>query len=123
MKKQILIADADEQFCSELVAALEGEESWVIMGVAKDGEEAFRLAGEKRPDVIILDLLLPQCDGLSVLDAITAMHSGCKAFVVTGFVSDYILSALVSSQVSCLLRKPCSVQRLVERVKEELLLT
>ena len=123
MKKQILIADADEQFCSELVAALEGEESLEIMGVAKDGEEALRLAGEKRSDVIILDLLLPQCDGLSVLDAITAMHSGCKAFVVTGFVSDYIMSALVSRRISCLLRKPCSVQRLVERVKEELLPT
>lgn len=39
MKKQVLIADADEQFRNELVSALEGNEEFDIMGVAADGQE------------------------------------------------------------------------------------
>ena len=59
MKKKVLIADADEQFRNELVVALESNEEFEIMGVAADGQEALQIAKKKRPDIIILDLLLP----------------------------------------------------------------
>ncbi len=120
MKKQVLIADADEQFRNELIAAVEGNEELELMGVAADGQEALQLAGGQRPDVIILDLLLPQYDGISVLDLISVRYADCKVFVATGFISNYIISALAARRVSALLKKPCTAQCVVDRINEVL---
>lgn len=120
MKKQVLIADADEQFRNELVAVLEGNEKFDIMGVAADGQEALQIASENRPDIIILDLLLPQYDGISVLDLISVRYTDCKVFVATGFISNYIISALAARRVSALLKKPCTAQCVVDRINEVL---
>lgn len=123
MKKQILIADADEKFRNELVAALENYRDYEVMGVAADGNEALEIAKSNRPDIIILDLLLPQYDGITVLDLISILYAGCKVFVATGFVSDYIMSALADRKVSALLKKPCSAQCVMDRVNEDLQMT
>ena len=120
MKKQVLIADADEQFRNELVAALEGNEEFEVMGIAADGQEALQIASVNRPDIIILDLLLPQYDGISVLDLISIRYTDCKAFVATGFISNYIISALAARRVSALLKKPCTAQCVVDRINETL---
>ena len=120
MKKQVLIADANEQFRSELVTILKDSEEFEVMGVAADGEEALQIASESRPDIIILDLLLPQYDGISVLDLISVRYTDCKAFVATGFISNYIISALAARRVCALLKKPCTAQCVVDRINETL---
>ena len=120
MKKQVLIADADEQFRNELVTILKDNEEFEVMGVATDGQEALQIASENRPDIIILDLLLPQYDGISVLDLISVRYADCKLFVATGFISNYIISALAARRVSALLKKPCTAQCVVDRINETL---
>ena len=90
------------------------------MGVAADGQEALQIASENRPDIIILDLLLPQYDGISVLDLISVRYADCKVFVATGFISNYIVSALAARRVSALLKKPCTAQCVVDRINETL---
>lgn len=120
MKKQVLIADADEQFRNELVVTLGDNEEFEIIGVAADGQEALQIASEHRPDIVILDLLLPQYDGISVLDLISVRYTDCKVFVATGFISNYIISALAARRVSALLKKPCTAQCVVDRINETL---
>lgn len=120
MKKQVLIADADVQFRNELVSILKGSEVLEVMGVAADGDEALQIASENRPDIIILDLLLPHYDGISVLDLISVRYSDCKVFVATGFISNYIVSALAARRVSALLKKPCTAKCVVDRINETL---
>ena len=120
MKKQVLIADADEQFRNELVTILKDSEEFEVMGVAADGQEALQIASEHRPDIVILDLLLPQYDGISVLDLISVRYTDCKVFVATGFISNYVISALQARRVSALLKKPCTAQCVVDRIHETL---
>lgn len=120
MKKQVLIADADEQFRNELVVTLGACKEIEVMGVAADGQEALQIASEHRPDIVILDLLLPQYDGISVLDLISVRYTDCKVFVATGFISNYIISALATRRVSALLKKPCTAQCVVDRINETL---
>ena len=120
MKKQVLIADADEHFRNELAIILKYSEEYEVMGVAADGEEALQIASENRPDIIILDLLLPQYDGISVLDLISVRYADCKVFVATGFISNYIISSLAARRVSALLKKPCTAQCVVDRINETL---
>ena len=99
---------------------VKNNEEFDIIGVAADGQEAIQIVGENRPDIIILDLLLPQYDGISVLDLISVRYTDCKAFVATGFISNYIISALAARRVSALLKKPCSAQCVVDRINETL---
>lgn len=120
MKKQVLIADTDERFRKELVTALEDSVEFEVMGVATDGEEALQIARMNRPDIIILDLLLPQYDGISVLDLISVRYADCKVFVATGFISNYIVSALAARRVYALLKKPCTAQCVVDRINDTL---
>jgi len=120
MKKQVLIADADEQFRNELVVTLGACKEIEVMGVAADGQEALQITKDRQPDIIILDLLLPQYDGISVLDLIAVRYADCKVFVATGFISNYIISALAARRVSALLKKPCTAQCIVGRINETL---
>ena len=64
---KILIADADEGFTSDLACYLKTASSFDVVGAANDGEKAVRLLRTTQPNVLILDLLLPKLDGLSVL--------------------------------------------------------
>ena len=65
----VLIADSSEEFCAGLTAALQRTERFQVVGTANDGEQAIRLIGEKKPDVLVLDLMLSKQDGISVLKA------------------------------------------------------
>jgi DNA-binding response OmpR family regulator len=63
--KTVLVADDNAAVCEVVTAALEGEDVLVLKAV--DGEEACAIARERRPDAIILDLLMPKLDGISAL--------------------------------------------------------
>jgi CheY-like chemotaxis protein len=93
MKKQVMIADADEQFRNELVVALEGNEEFEVMGVATDGEEALQMLQTKQVDILVIDLLLPQYDGLTILESIQTINIRPRVLVLKllGTVAIWIL--------------------------------
>ena len=63
--KSVLVADDNAAVCEVVVAALADDD--VVVLRALDGEEAVALARERRPDAIVLDLLMPKLDGISAL--------------------------------------------------------
>ena len=62
-----MIADSGEEFCQRLRDAVRQVPGWEIAGVAMDGNEAVSLLQKTNPDILLLDLLLPNLDGISVL--------------------------------------------------------
>lgn len=113
MKKRVLIADADEQFCNELVAALEGNEEFEVMGVATDGEEAIKMLQTNRADILVMDLLLPKIDGLTVLENVRSMWKRPKVLITSVFISKYVADSAVRLGAQQLLHKPCSVDVMI----------
>jgi DNA-binding NarL/FixJ family response regulator len=73
MTKRILIADDHESVLRGLRAMLGAYPAWKICGDAVDGKEAVARATELRPDLIILDLVMPRMDGLSAAQAINKL--------------------------------------------------
>ena len=63
----VFIADSAEDFTSGLSAALQRADGFHVLGTAGDGELAIRMIEEKKPDILILDLMLPKKDGFTVL--------------------------------------------------------
>ena len=67
----VFIADSAEDFCLGLSAVLQRTEGFQVVGTATDGEQAARMIEERRPDILVLDLMLPKKDGIGVLKSIT----------------------------------------------------
>lgn len=114
MKTQrLLIADESEAFCGALAAALGGN---FELRVCHDGAQAVRLLEQFRPDVLVLDLILPRLDGYAVLNAAAAMDAPPRRLVVSGFVSTYVQQLLTRMEVDYILRKPCDCRTLADRI-------
>ena len=114
----VIIADNTEEFCSSLASALQRTEGFQILGTANDGEQAIRLVTEKKPDVLVLDLMLAKKDGLSVLKALSAMDRKPATLATSRFVTDFVASAAANLGVRYLMVKPCDMATLVERLEE-----
>ena len=116
--KSIIIADNMEEFCSALTGALQRSGGFQILGTAGDGEQAIRMVTERKPDILVLDLMLAKQDGLSVLKAISTMERKPAILATSRFVTDYVAAAAANLGVRYLMMKPCDMTALVERLEE-----
>jgi len=114
----VMIADNAEEFCSSLIALLHREGRFQVVGTAGDGEQAIRMVTESKPDILVLDLMLPKQDGLAVLKAISAMEKRPAVLATSRFITDYVASAAANFGVRYLMLKPCDMTALVDRLEE-----
>ena len=114
----VLIADNTEEFCASLTTALHRAGGFQVLGSANDGEQAIRLITERKPDILVLDLMLSKRDGLSVLKAISGMDRKPAVLATSAFVTEYVSSAAANLGVRYLMLKPCDMSALVERLEE-----
>ena len=114
----VFIADRTEEFCSALSAALHHTNRFQVVGTAGDGEQAIRMITDKKPDILVLDLMLAKQDGLSVLKAIGSMEKRPTILATSGFITDYVASSAANLGAQYLMLKPCDISALVERMEE-----
>ncbi len=117
-RTSVLIADNSEEFCTSLSAALQRTDRFTIAGTATDGEQAALLLEERRPEVLVLDLMLAKKDGLSLLKSISGWDRRPAVVATSGFMTDYVASAAASLGVAYLMLKPCDTEALVDRLEE-----
>src|SRR5690348_5249173 len=84
MGVRVLIADDHRLFAEALEAILSGDDRIELVGLAGDGEEAVRLAGERRPDVILMDISMPLMDGIAAAKKIKAADDEVSILMLTG---------------------------------------
>ena len=114
----VFIADSAEDFCSGLTAALQRADGFRVLGTAGDGEQAIRMIEEKKPDILVLDLMLAKKDGISVLKAIANMEHKPITLATSAFLTEYVSTAAANLGVRYLMLKPCDMTALVERLEE-----
>ena len=114
----IVIADSSEEFCTALSAALHRSGGFLVVGTAYDGEQAIRTVKERKPKILVLDLMLSKQDGLSVLKTLSSQDVRPVVIATSGFVSDYVASAAAGLGVRYLMLKPCDITALVDRLEE-----
>ena len=117
-RTSVLIADNSEEFCTALAAALQRTERFAVAGIAGDGETAMQLLEERRPDILVLDLMLSKKDGLSLLKSISGWDRRPAVVATSGFMTDFVASAAAGLGVAYLMLKPCDTQALVDRLEE-----
>ena len=114
----VLIADSAEDFCTALTAALQRGSGFQVVGTAGDGEQAIRMITDRKPDILVLDLMLPKKDGIGVLKAISAMERKPITLATSAFVTEYVSTAAANLGVRYLMLKPCDLTAVVERLEE-----
>lgn len=110
----ILIADDNDNFRVNLHHALSPN---FIVHCCQTGKEVVTQVSALQPDILIMDLLLRELDGLSALDQITSLPLPPAVLVITSFLSDYVEQILLEMGVRDLMRKPCDLNAAVSRVR------
>ena len=118
MHTSVIIADSAEEFCAKLSNALQRTEGFQVLGTATDGEQAIRLVTERKPAILVLDMMLAKKDGIAVLKAISNLPQKPLVLATSGFLTDYVASSVASLGVQYLMLKPCDMTALVERLEE-----
>lgn len=113
--RKVLIADRTEDFRLALAEALQNT---YFVRSCKDGQEALALLKSYSPDILVLDLMLPGMDGISLLHE--AAECGIRPMVLaTGkFFTDYMTEALVQLGVEYVLTKPCDLRSTIARIHD-----
>ena len=114
----VLIADHSEEFCNQLTAELQKNPGFQIIGTACDGEQALRMATERKPDVLVLDLTLPKRDGISILKELVAQNIKPATLATSNFISDFMASTANGLGVRYMMLKPCALDLIAERLAE-----
>ena len=116
---KVLLADANEEFRALLAGAIEKTGEFTVVGSTGDGAEALRLVEERKPDLLILDTVLPGMDGFGLLSRLPEL-GGPRAIVLSGFFSDRAATEALRLGAEYYLTKPCQMDALLERMRAAL---
>ena len=82
---RVLLADDHRLTLEGIRCALEGAEDIEVVGAATDGSQVLPLIGQTNPDVVLLDIRMPQLDGLACLDRISKRYPKLKVVAFSSF--------------------------------------
>src|SRR3712207_3943557 len=117
---RVLIADDHDLVREGLLAVLEGEPDLEVVGEAKNGREALEMCRQVRPDLILMDVRMPEMDGLAATRAIKEELPTTSVVMVTMHENpDYLLEAIRAGAAGYIL-KDAEGERLVGAVRRTL---
>ena len=105
MPVRILIVDDHGIVREGLRMLLSEEDDIEVVGEAQNGREAVRVARDLQPDVILMDLVMPEMDGIAATQAILQTNPNCRILILTSFSEDQrVPDALNAGATSYLLK-------------------
>lgn len=113
---KILIVDDNDLIRTLLRGILRAEEC-EILGEAKNGALALEFIEKKRPDVVFLDVLMPEMDGLETLQNIKQFHPEIIVVMITGSPSKDNVQESIQGGASGFIVKPFNSARVIETLK------
>jgi DNA-binding NarL/FixJ family response regulator len=117
MRTTVVIADDQPMVRAGLRSLLEGEESIAVVAEAVDGEQALRAVRQHRPDVVLMDIRMPNLDGLEATRRLVADGSATRVLVLTTFdLDEYVFEALRAGASGFLL-KDATAEELIGAVR------
>lgn len=111
----LLIAAISEDFRWELAQALQNTFRVLDCG---NGTEALRLLRQEKPEVLVMDILLPEVDGFTLLEWAAADGICPKVLAFASMLSDYECATAHRLGIGYLMRKGCAIQAVVARVRD-----
>jgi DNA-binding NarL/FixJ family response regulator len=110
---RVLMVDDHPVVLAGLKALVEADPDFQVVGEARDGRNALRLAKQLLPDVVVLDISMPEMNGIEVATALLAERPECRVLVLTVHEDRAYLRQLVEAGVSGYLLKRSASDELI----------
>ena len=102
---RLLVVDDQALFRTGLARLLNEDARVEVVGEATDGAQALKLAASLRPDVILMDIKMPQLDGIEATRQLATTHPGIRVLILTTFDADsYVIQALKAGAAGYVLK-------------------
>lgn len=111
--RKLLIADYNEEFRLAMTETLHPH---FQIFCCDNGKTALELLNREKPEVLLLDLMLPEIDGITLLHRAAAQGLHPAVMVVTRYESEYVLETVKELNISYIMRKPCDISAVTERL-------
>jgi len=116
-KIRILIADDHTLVREGTRHLLERENDLEVVAEAADGEEAIRLTGNTRPDVVIMDVNMPKMDGIAATKKIKELYPKTAVLVLSAYDDDQFVFNLIDEGAAGYLLKSMSASEIINAVR------
>lgn len=118
-KVKVLVVDDNKRIVSLLKEALTKDPEIEVVGTASDGEEAMKQIRMRKPDVVLLDLIMPKIDGLGVMERLkkSSMEEEPKIIVVSAVSRESVTESAFALGAVYYILKPFDTRVVVSRVK------
>jgi len=113
---KLLIADNDGLIRDSLKLLLELEESWTARTTA-DGGEAFAMCAQEPPDIVLMDIRMPVCDGVTATRNIKRAYPDVKIVMLTTFADDGYIASAIEAGAEGYLLKSTPADGIIERIR------
>jgi len=119
-KINIIIVDDNKEFCTILSEYLLIQKDIDVTGIAENGVEALKLIEEKKPDLIILDIIMPILDGLGVLERLNTMDLDPipRIIVLSAVGQDKITQRAISLGADYYVVKPFDMEVFIKSIRQ-----
>ena len=119
-KITILLADDNSDFTNALTSHLDSQDDMEVIGVARDGNQAYDMIVNTKPDVVLLDIIMPHLDGIGVLEkVVNAKIENEPIFIMLSAVGqDKITQKAISLGAQYYIVKPFDIELLTKRIRE-----
>ena len=118
-KPKVLIVDDDKEYVKAISAAIARRGSIDLIGYAYAGIEAIDMIEEGEPDIVILDIIMPNLDGIGVLERLSIKNKfNMPIFiVVSAIINEKIAAHTISLGAEYFMQKPIDIEALVNRIE------
>ncbi len=119
-KITVLIADDNQEFSMTLATYLKSQDDMMVIGRAKDGNEALDMISSLMPDVVLLDVIMPHLDGIGVLEKINMIKMPKKplCIMLSAVGQDKITKRAIELGAEYYVVKPFDIDLLISRIRE-----
>jgi DNA-binding NarL/FixJ family response regulator len=115
-KLKVLLVDDHILFAEGTVALLASEQKLEVMGIASDGNQCLSILNTETPDVILLDIGLPDRSGIDLIDEIRSKVPTVKVIMLTGLNPKGYITIAMRKGVNGFLLKECNKKEMIEAI-------
>jgi NarL family two-component system response regulator LiaR len=115
---QVMLVDDHNVVRSGLATFLKAYEDLELVGEAKNGLEALNLCHQKKPDVILMDLMMPVMDGIAATRAILADYPDIKIIAMTSFEEEELVQGVLAAGAISYLIKNVTSDELAKAIRD-----
>jgi len=115
---QVMLVDDHNVVRSGLATFLRAYEDLELVGEAKNGLEALNLCHKKQPDVILMDLMMPEMDGIAATRAILAAYPEIKIIAMTSFEDEQLVQGVLAAGALSYLLKNVTSDELAKAIRD-----